>query len=158
MSVTRKERVARQQHRTALACDRISQVFDTYRGGVSKSHLVALAEVPEESVGALMVALRKQALDIGHIPMVLKIGGEWIYGWADSLQQHQSEHHKRRKNEARSLALSIEMYSQSLVEHPDNEHLKYQLRSATHRLEDVEAQLEVLTGQLRLIKQEIERA
>jgi hypothetical protein len=157
MSVSRKERVTRQQHELELRLDRVAAVFDAYVS-VSKPMLVMLAEIPVDAVGALMVALRKRARDRDHIPMVLKVGGEWIYGWAGTLGQHKEEHLKRRKNEARSLALSIEMYAQSLVEHPDDDSIRAQLRAAKHRLEDVEAQIETLSGQLRRIRREQDEA
>lgn len=156
MSVPREERKARQKHRLALELDRVQEVFDAHRAhGVSKSVLTLLADIEDERVGLLMVELRRRATDIGGIPAVLKIGGEWIYGWAVNLEQHRREHYKRRKNEARSLSLSIEMLIQSVADEPDAFDLRRQLRTATHRLEDVEAEMEEVSGQLRLLKREI---
>jgi hypothetical protein len=156
MSVTRKERVARQKHRLSLEIERVKEVFDAHsQHGVTKAVLVMLAEIEEERVGLLMVELRRRATEVGGIPAVLKIGGEWIYGWAIHLHQHRQEHYKRRKNEARSLALSIETLTQSIIDEPDANDLRRQLRTATHRLEDVEAEMEEVSGQLRLLKSEV---
>jgi hypothetical protein len=149
VSVTRQQRRARQ-------LERVSAVFDEHAGGLSRAMAAHLADIPEKSMSSLMAALRRDALEIGRTAMTLQIGGEWIYGWAESLQQHRQEHYKRRKNERRSLLLTIETLTQSVAEHPDAGDLRRQLTSAKHRLEDVELQMEELSGQLRLIRQEME--
>jgi hypothetical protein len=146
MSATRKHRVARQ-------VERIKAVFDEYPGGVSRARLAFLADIPEASVSRLMVILRRNATEIGKLPVALQIGGEWTYGWAHLLREHRTEHHKRRKAEKRSLALSIEMLEQSVNEQPKAADLKRQLTAANARLEWVEMEIEELSGQLRLIRQ-----
>lgn len=146
MSAERKHRVARQ-------VERIRAVFDEYPGGVTRSRLAQLADVPESSVSRLMVVLRRNATENGNLPVVLQIGGEWTYGWAHLIREHRTEHFKRRKAEKRSLALSIEMLEQSVVQQPKAMDLRRQLTAAKSRLEWVEMEIEELTGQLRLIKQ-----
>jgi len=147
MSKTRKER-------TLAQSERIAAVFDRHPGGVSKGMLCAEAELPEGSVSRLMSHLRTHAIDYGHVAYALPIGGQWIYGWADSLHQHYEEHKKRRANEARALRNSVETYTQSLTEHPDSLTIRRQLQTATARLDAVELEIEELTGQLRLIRRE----
>jgi hypothetical protein len=148
--VSRERRI-----RTAAQLERLRACFNEHAGGVSKAMLCHVVGVPPESVPGLMARLRKNAMEEGHTAMSLEIGGEWIYGWAETLSQHCEEHAKRRKNEARSLRLSIETYKQSETEHPEDGSLRRQRISAEHRLEDVEEQIEELSGQLRLIHAEL---
>lgn len=146
------------KQRTLAQADRVVAVFDAHPGGVSKGMLCSAAEIPEPSVSRLMSHLRTHALDYGHVAYALPIGGQWVYGWADGLHQHFEEHKKRRQNEARSLRNSVETYTQSLSEHPDSITIRRQLQTATARLDAVELEIEELTGQLRLVRREIEAA
>lgn len=151
MSISRKHRVARQ-------LDRVRAVFDEHKGGVNRPMLVGLADVQERSVSHLMARLRADATEIGHTPKCLKIGGEWIYGWADTMYEHREEAYKRADREARSLKLTIETLTQSVAEHPEADDLRRRLVSTRHRLETVEMEMGELTGQLRLLKLESEAA
>jgi hypothetical protein len=146
------------KERTLAQAERVVAIFDANPGGVSRGQLAMLADIPEQSVSRVMAHLRNHALDYEHVAFTLKIGGEWIYGWADALRDHMEEHKKRRQNEARSLRLSVETLAQSVSEQPESLVLRSQLLSAKHRLEDVELQVEALTGQLRLVRQETDAA
>lgn len=147
MSVSHKERTAGQ-------VERISRVFNEHPGGVSRQRLSEEAFVPETSIPSLLARMRASALNLEHLPAVLKIGGVWVYGWAGSLRAHNEEHYKRRKNEHKSLRLSIAMLKQSVLEHPNASEVQDQLRAAQHRLEDVEAQIARLAEVLSLLRQE----
>lgn len=140
-------------HRIAGQVERTIALFDEHPGGVSRRMFADEVGVPEKSVHHLMAKLRSRATDVGHIATSLKIGGVWIYGWAEVLDQHYSEHYKRRKNEKRSLRLSIETLEQSVKENPDSIELRRQLQSVKHRFDVVQLEMDELTGQLGVLRQ-----
>lgn len=155
MSVSRKERKARQAEKLRGRAERVEFALDLAEPhGLSRARLSEEAEVPESAIGGVCVWLRKHATEVGKTITVLRIGGEWIYGWAGSMAEHREEQLKRRKNESRTLAVTVETLTQSLVEQPKALDLRRQLLAAEHRLADVELQIEELTGQLRLIRSE----
>jgi hypothetical protein len=139
--------------------ERIAVIFDCHTGGISKQQLASEAEIPEKSVGYLMVWLRKHAVEMGFdrnraLPKCLRIGGEWIYGWAQVLDEHLSEHYKRRKNEAAQLFVSVETLTQSCKEHPEQTALQRELASAKARLIIVDQEMAELAGQIRSLRRE----
>jgi hypothetical protein len=129
-------------------------LFDRSLGGVTRGKFAEEVGIPEASVHNIMARLRANATELGHTARSLKIGGVWIYGWAEILQQHYGEHYKRRKNEKRSLRLSIETLQQSVNENPDSLELRRQLVSARHRLDDVQLEMDELSGQLGLLREQ----
>lgn len=156
MSATRQERIGRQNQVTATYADRVRAVLDEHTGVIfTKGRLCELAGIPESSMGAVVLFLRKNATEIGATIGVLHLGGEWLYGWAELIEEHSNEQLKRRQNAARAAAIDVETLTQSLREHPGNVTFQRQLLSAKHRLEDLEMQKEELTGQLRLIRSQI---
>lgn len=143
---TRRHEIARDR------AERVAIIFDLHSGGVSKGRLAFDAEVPEESLGSLMVWMRKNATEVGRVATCLQIGSEWIYGWAHVIRDHLLEHSKRRKNEARNLAISVESLSQSCIEQPDSLALQRQLASAKARLLVIEQELAEAAGLLKSLR------
>lgn len=134
------------QHRILGQVERIGVSFDLHAGGLTRRELSDETDIPEGSLPHLLSRMRTMASEIGHIPFVLKIGREWIYGWADTMKQHHEEHLKRRRNERRRVRIDAKMLEESAREHPDDEVIRDQLRSSRHRLEDLDAQIESLAG------------
>jgi hypothetical protein len=148
VSVTRAFRTARQ-------LERAQEFLDEHRAGGTRAQFAEAVGCPESSVSAIGAALRRSATEIGKTFTCLKIGGVYIYAWAESLRDHKQEHLKRRKNELRALKISIETYEESTREHPDDAALEMQLVTARGRRDIVEAQIRELTGQLHIINTEL---
>jgi hypothetical protein len=149
MARTRAEDESKRSEIARERAERIAVIFDCHTGGVSRQQLADEAEVPERSLGYLMVWMRKNATEVERLATCLQIGGEWIYGWAHVLDDHLREHHKRRKSEARSLAVSVESLTQSYVEQPGSLALQRQLASAKARLIVVEQEIGESAGLIR---------
>jgi hypothetical protein len=143
------------QHRVARQVERAVAFLDEHPTGVTRRAFAEAIGCPESSVSTIGARLRAKATEIGKTYTCLKIGGEYLNAWAENLRDHLQEHLKRRKNEKRSLRLSIETLEQSVSEHPESEELSNQLMTARHRLETVEHQIEVATGQLHLVRAEL---
>lgn len=142
---------------TERQAERLRAYFDEHPGGVTRGQAADAIGVPEASLSRLMAWLRHHATEINHMATCLTIGGVFIYGWADTLYDHQREHFKRRKAEKRSLLISIEMLEESVVEHPESEELRDQLLTARHRLETVENEMAKVGARMKLLRHEADR-
>ena len=151
-SRTRGGQTRIREERARRRAERVEVIFDLHDGGVSRGQLAMEAEVPESAIGSLMVWMRKNATEVGRTATCLQIGGEWIYGWAQVLRDHLLEHSKRRKNEARALAVTIETLEQSCSEQTDSLALRRQLASAKARLIVVEQEIEEAAGLLSTLR------
>lgn len=144
------------QRRTQGDIENLRAVFDAHQGGVTKPILLLYTEIPESRLSHALVTMRKRATELEHIPCVLKIGGEWIYGWAETMREHFEEHLKRARNEMRRLKIDVPMIEQSIVEHPDRPEFRDRLRRVQHQIEDIEAEMLRLAGALTKVRVELE--
>jgi hypothetical protein len=140
-ATTRRAAHVRQLHRSESQLERMQEVFDTHLGGVTKAVLLLLAEVEEETLSARMATLRKRSLEIGKVPKVLKMGGEWIYGWAENLREHCQEQHKRIRGDIAREKVNIPMLKQAVFDHPESLEHKRRLVACQNHLNDLELQL-----------------
>lgn len=135
------------EDRRATQADLAAAVFDANRGGVSKAILgLEVFNDPDHNPQGLLNYMRLHAESFGHVPVVLRVGGEYIYGWAETIAQHLDETYKRAKREAGRLTVDSSMLEEQVKERPDLLALRRRLVGVHGRLEALEVEMDEMSA------------
>jgi hypothetical protein len=120
----------------------MAELFNSRPGGATKSIVgQTVFGDPEHNPQGVLNFMRLHPDIWERTVAVLKQGGEYIYGWAETLSQHYQEAYKRAKRELGRLKVDEAMLIEQVKERPDALALQRRLAGVRARLTAIEFEL-----------------